>query len=359
MKLFDIFHPLYIRNISSVSITGSIALAKILYSDPFTYTIDVSGNNILTNAGSSAINDGLMYTGESLEVGATQVFDMPIDTDGQCVAIYNAITPAWVYTTSTTSPSYTIPKGTYGHMAVLAIEPSATAKTYLENNIHGLADLWFDEIDSIDNIVKADIQHFYIPKVEQGSALLDLITVPSNITIPNYASTMYTNADQNQKSQQTAFIDFDSTGRALGVDYSTIKFHNNDYVDTLKIPDQSFTIEVDVEWSGLGDDHIIGCGPSDGVLLINGYLGANSIKLFCFNGGWVITEVATKRIGRHTYKIVRENGIGQFLYEDGILIGQTETTTPLTILNAIKLGHFYHTYHSTSKIHSFMYDNKI
>lgn len=159
----------------------SVAAASALIdyknvSNEFVYTLDVSDNNIITNQGTgSTTYDGLLYTGESLKVGATQVFDIPVDINGDCIAIYNTTTAAWTYTTSTTTPSYTISAGTYGHIVNLASEPNTTEKTYADGNIHAYADLWFGRATSFTTIVKADIQHFYIPKFEQDYGLQDLV----------------------------------------------------------------------------------------------------------------------------------------------------------------------------------------
>lgn len=56
-------------------ISGSISIAQILYSDPFTYTLDESGNSIVTNQGSGS--DMLMYSGRYLDL-VNQATDIPI-----------------------------------------------------------------------------------------------------------------------------------------------------------------------------------------------------------------------------------------------------------------------------------------
>jgi hypothetical protein len=348
--------------------------ATLLNINQSTFFTVIGGDNKITNQGTSSTNDLLLYTGESLEVGSTQVFSL--GTTGQTVAVYRTLTAEWTYHTA----PYTLTAGTYCHMAVLAKVPSTEDKAYLEANIHALADLWFGRATGLTSIVKADIQHFYIPKVEQGSELFDLcnkvttyldrtsygltsnvakdgllwesrttgrlgaiadggtgtdgtglnwrgaendmvgmkFTAPTyinsmrafngssytiteislhtwdratntwtlhtptlrednglftsntwspwwvingtydgiaikvdsagttagiseidisyernvSITIPNYAATMYTNADLNPKGQQTINMIFDGTGRATGVDYSNLRIPSSITLDT-------------------------------------------------------------------------------------------------------------------------------
>ena len=68
-------------------------------SNEFEYLIDGSGNNYVKNQGSSGSTNNLMlYTGEALEVGATQVFT--IGDLGQTVAVYRVSSTAWTYHTA-------------------------------------------------------------------------------------------------------------------------------------------------------------------------------------------------------------------------------------------------------------------
>lgn len=147
----------------------------------FVYTLDGSKNNIITNQGGSLAKYNLLLnTGEELEVLATQVFS--VGDTGQTVACYRVPTATWTYHTA----PYTLTADTYGHIASFSIMPSAGDKVILDANIHDIANLWFGRATGLTSIVKADIQHFYIPKVEQGNLLFDIVgqTVANANTVP-------------------------------------------------------------------------------------------------------------------------------------------------------------------------------
>jgi len=341
------------------TITRTAGTIKIGLGNNYSATVSASGT--YTYYLQKTTLDDLYIVPDATFAGTVDnVSLMPLTYTTEAVALYKLGT--WEYKTIAdfTSNTYLITTGTYGHIAVLATEPSTADKAYLESNINAIADLWFDNPTVLTSIVKADIQHLYIPEVRQNKVLFDItsalgaekisnstfdssitpwstygsslswdasqrlkFTAPSGggtcnawidtgavlsttsyylctweynqgtssstlgnfgataggtviasgsgwivykfngtsarwiayttsmadgtvsyldnvsikeithtITIPNYASTMYTNADFNQKTQQSTPIIFNGTGRATDVDYTALNWYGNGYGDT-------------------------------------------------------------------------------------------------------------------------------
>lgn len=166
------------------------------------------------------------------------------------------------------------------------------------------------------------------------------VVIHDVVVIPNYAETMYTNADQDTKGQQITPFIFDATGRATAIDYKNKHWNGKSGADTQWMPSGDFTVITAIEVVDDGGSHYIGSSA-----FYIGYNDYNHRFRVAFSGTTLAPLVANIPEGDYDIAVTfKESTKEIILYRDGVSIGSKTITTVTYPLDNFYLGQSNNTY---------------
>lgn len=281
---------------------GSITLAQILYSDQFTYTLDESGNSIVTNQGSGS--DMLMCSGRYLDLvnQATTINTIA----GGYLTYFNITTNVFVCI-STTNATYTFDNIKVNNILASTNAPSASDIAKINSNPNLLGALALNNtIPELDWVL--DGTQKYYPCMETADALVyDAVTPANTSTISNY-TTIARKKSHNKGIQTTAFT-LDAVGVPMAYSTNQLNWDGSEYGNMQFMPpsDKAWEMDLVITKEPSSAWVLNGAYPSSSTYsLMVGQDPSNIITLYL--GGIQIGSV-TKPAGWHHVR-VEFNGAG-------------------------------------------------